>query len=205
MNITKYLAISGILMPSVLWLAILILGALTPDYNHIEDAISLLGQIGAPYMIYMNLFGFFTTGILMALFAYGIRSLFKYEKRSLVGPTLVILAGLSFASIGYLPYDVENLSATVNIVHIAAVVLSVSLGAASSVFVYLEIRKGDSILSPLAKPTLYIGLFSLSTISMFFLRDYIGLIQRVNLSLITIWMVIASVRMYMYSNSELSK
>lgn len=72
------------------------LDLLRPEYDFRHKAISELGAIGAPYMIFMNLFGFIVTGLMLFGFAYGIhRSLNRQHWRS---SFLLALSGLLFAA-----------------------------------------------------------------------------------------------------------
>lgn len=61
----------------LLWFTGCVVGfaALRPDYHHATKAISELGAVGAPNMLWMNFLGFIGAAVLLALFALQARKL----------------------------------------------------------------------------------------------------------------------------------
>ena len=60
--ISRHLTLAGIVGP-IWFLAVLItLGFNYPGYSHISDVISLLGAVGAPNALLMNVIGFVAFG-----------------------------------------------------------------------------------------------------------------------------------------------
>ncbi len=95
---------AGFAAPVVFSLAIVILSAQRPGYDHARHAISALGELGAPQAVLFNALGFVPTGVLFVAFALGLRrSLGPHV--SWAGPALVGVAGLGYIGAGIFSCD----------------------------------------------------------------------------------------------------
>lgn len=108
------------LAPALFVGAILVFGALRPDYSHLTNAVSELGARGAPNAMAWNLIGFIAVGLLIAAFSWG---LFR-STGSLSALVFVGLSGLAFAGTGVFPADMADLTAPGSRAHILMSVIS---------------------------------------------------------------------------------
>ena len=115
----------GLIAIGLFIVSFLIFTNLNTDFNYLNDYVSRLGVVGAPYAIWWNIFGFLCVGI--ALIGFGI-AYGKYLKDG--------LAGLFFAGFGLgfaftaLPFDLTATDSLVSKAHTAAI----TLGLASWLF-----------------------------------------------------------------------
>ena len=103
----KYLALCGILSSITFPVMLLLFGAITPGYNHLEQAVSELGMSNAPYATLWNLLGFELAGILMFVFAWSLYLEFESSSGGRIIAGLVALSGLGFAGLGIFPAAID--------------------------------------------------------------------------------------------------
>lgn len=199
-NTQKVLALLGILGPIVYAMVLIIIGALTPGYNHITQVMSVLGSEGYPFAVYMNIFGFMFLGIFGIIFAIALRRGITVCTK---GPVLVTLASLALIAVGFLPCDPGCNTITVfgTIHSIVATIPAIIIIMAMFVFSYSLSKdkewKGYSGFS------FYIG--ALTTVfSLLFVFDlfvaYEGLIQRLIIFFPLLWMLVMSSKIYKLAN-----
>jgi hypothetical membrane protein len=96
----------GIIGPILFTGVVIILGLLRPGYSHVSQAISELGENGAPNAIIQDT-NFIIFGLLVIAFAYGLHRAIGYGKGSKVGPILIALFG-GVAAIGAGIFPIPN-------------------------------------------------------------------------------------------------
>lgn len=67
---TRTAAIAGLVASALCLLVPLVFGMLRPEYSHVRDYISELGETGAPYAGWVNLAGFLPIGLIVLVFVF---------------------------------------------------------------------------------------------------------------------------------------
>jgi len=114
---TQVLSICGIVGPISYTIVVIVLGFLWPGYNHVTQAISELGGVGAPDAIIMNIAGFALTGTLIAAFALGLHRGISGGNGSKIGPSLLAIYGIGMFAVAFFPWDKTNLASLTSIMH----------------------------------------------------------------------------------------
>lgn len=97
--------VCGILAP-VLWIfMIFYAGTLRPDYSHMSQFISELGEHGSETEILMRYAGFVLTGGLYVAFAGFLAWVFRYDRLALAGALLIAATGTARIAAGFYPCD----------------------------------------------------------------------------------------------------
>jgi len=104
-KVDRYLILSGAIGSVTFALAILILGAMFPGYDHVRDYISELGAVDSPVKDLMNIFGFFLVGLFMIAFAIGLYRTIGTNWSGKTGSILILISGILFSSIAFFPCD----------------------------------------------------------------------------------------------------
>jgi hypothetical protein len=110
------LAVTGILAPLVLVLAIITASANHPGYHHFKNFVSELGATGAPAAGIMNFGGFLIYGLLIMAFAVAVHRGIRPDSGGWLGPTTVALYGLAYVGVALAPCD-PGCEATVPSLH----------------------------------------------------------------------------------------
>jgi len=95
----RRLALGGILGPMVFVAAVLATATARPEYHQASQAISELGEVGAPRAALMNFGGFFLYGLLMIGFAVGLHAEIEHGPGDWLGPLLVAIYGLGYLAV----------------------------------------------------------------------------------------------------------
>ena len=98
------IAMCGMVAPVLFALAVIVLGFVREDYNHISQTISDLGEIGSPNMAGQNV-NFISTGLLILALSFGLYRGTGPGERVKVGSLLVSVIGLGVAAAGVFPDD----------------------------------------------------------------------------------------------------
>ena len=101
----RVLLLGGALGPAFFVTAVSIGAALRPDYDHSMQVMSALGGTGSPNSFLMNGFGFFPTGVLIAIFGFALHRLVPRSFFSHVGALLSILFGGGIVAAGLYSCD----------------------------------------------------------------------------------------------------
>jgi len=95
----RILFLAGILGPIVYILNVVLGGIITPDYSHIQNAVSELTQRGAPNIVILSTL-FVVSAILILLFGIAIIMRYKSQNRRLyAGGVLIVIYGIFAASL----------------------------------------------------------------------------------------------------------
>ena len=111
----------GIVAPVFFALAVIILGAIKPEYSHIYHTMSELGETGAvtaqPAAIV-----FILTGFIITVFGYGVQmGLKRDDKRVWTGMLIMLYGLLDFIGSGVFPVEAEGTADTlVSTIHVYA-------------------------------------------------------------------------------------
>ncbi len=111
----------GLLAVGTFAASFLTFASLTPDFDWLNDYISMLGARGAPYATAWNISGFVIPGLLLAIFG---ATLGLSLKDRISGACLVV-AGLGFA-VAAAPTDPMDANATLSKAHFASICISLA-------------------------------------------------------------------------------
>ncbi len=112
----KLSAIMGLSAIALFLVSLVSFGGLTPGFDFVNDAISLLGAIGQPYARAWNLIGFGLVGCLLS----GFGVVYGLSIKDLTVSLLLGLFGLAFACIS-IPVQLDYPAAQQTRIHIAIV------------------------------------------------------------------------------------
>jgi len=113
----KQYAIVGFSAPIIFWLTYFIMASQRPEYSFMTKAISELGSLDAPNKWTWNIIGYFTTGILISLFAFGLYKNITAEKSSKLPLIGIVLSGLFMSLSGIFPGDFDNKQSLTMLLH----------------------------------------------------------------------------------------
>jgi hypothetical protein len=99
------LAVCGTLAPIAFALATLAVGLVHPQYSHLSDWVSELGERGAPGASVMNYAGFLLFGILIVGFAFGLHRGIRAGPGDWLGPAVLGLYGAAYILVAFAPCD----------------------------------------------------------------------------------------------------
>ena len=93
---------AGWLAGVVFTVALAVVAAITPGYEHAHQPVSFLGMHGAPFALSWNLFGFGLPGLLVACFALSLQAALAHRGVGAVariGTWLLLISGVAFAGL----------------------------------------------------------------------------------------------------------
>ncbi len=193
--------ITGALAGAIFWCALLMFGALRPEYSHFNQAVSELGFFGAPNALAWNLIGFITPGVLVSIC--GATIALKLGKRRDSLYWLFVISGLGFAGAGALPAEMPNGSPDMEsywtIGHLLMTFVSAIPWVIAAFLLAHRARKLISN-SSIVIATYALALFAVSGLlpnaiapSISFLAENPGLGQRTGFAIYFIWFLVAGV------------
>ncbi len=201
----KYFAVAGTLAPISYFSLVIILGLLEPDYSHMTKMMSILGGAGGVRGLSFNL-GISFIGVLIILFAIGLHKNVNKGNGSKAGPILLIIGGLGLIGSGVFHCNLNCANVIVennfigSIHMLSAFIAGLSLSIAPF-FIYGRFKK-DSIWKKYATYTLVTGIianipgiFFWVTLATTRLPEIEGLIQRLGIIFVFIWIEIVSLKM----------
>jgi hypothetical membrane protein len=193
-------AISGIAAPVVLALTAGILGAIQPDYDPVTQLISELGETGAPYAGIMNV-GFGLTGLLMILFSYSVYALIGKSLPGVAGSGLVLVSGVSFIAMAFFSCDAGCLPVTRSgQIHLQLGFLA-SIAAIAASFLLGYSMRQERTWNWYWQYSIITGALVLLLLPLFVLfSGPDGLLQRVMVGIIFLWIEILAIRFFFACN-----
>ncbi|MFX1253131.1 MAG: DUF998 domain-containing protein [Promethearchaeota archaeon] len=213
-KIDYYLSIPGIITPILYFGMIIVLGALEPGYNHLTTMMSVLGGVEGIRGVAFNI-GVALTGVLIFLFAIGLQRNINGGKGSKIAAILFILGslGLIGAAIFHCNQDCTNVIERdiTGILHIISAFFSGMSLAIAPLFVYFSLKKDPQwqkyagytlatfVVSNIPGITLWVTYLTGNRI-----RELEGLIQRLGIVFVLIWIGVISVQMLVL-NSHISQ
>lgn len=132
--------------PLVLLAAVIVAGALHPNYSHVRQPISALGATGAPYRDILNLGGLIPSGLLTFLFSLAMIRSIKPSTSLYISAGLVAVSGLGRFLAGIFPCDPGCL-AFVSVpakVHAVVGITALTAGAVAPLILAIGLRLRSS-------------------------------------------------------------
>ncbi|MFX1533568.1 MAG: DUF998 domain-containing protein [Promethearchaeota archaeon] len=213
-KIDYYLSIPGIITPILYFGLIIVLGALEPGYNHLTTMMSVLGGVEGTRGAVFNI-GVALVGVLIILFAIGLQRNINEGKGSKIATILFILGGLGLigAAIFHCNQDCINVIERdiTGILHMISAFISGMSLAIAPLFIYFSLKKDPQwqkytgytlatfIASNIAGITLWLTYLTGNRI-----RELEGLLNRLGIVFVLIWIGVISVQMLVL-NSDISQ
>lgn len=113
----KSYAIIGILANIIFWVTYIIMSNLRPDYSFLYKAVSELGSTDVPNKWIWNSLGYVLTGILIAIFSYGLFINITQKNANKLPLIGFVLSGLFMSISGIFPGDFTNKQSTTMLLH----------------------------------------------------------------------------------------
>lgn len=102
----RYIVLGGIAGPALFAALVVICGALRPDYSHVTQFISELGETGGDFAALMNYVGFMSSAALILSFAVALITIFPRTVLSIFGAVLVATFAVNMFAAGVFSCDV---------------------------------------------------------------------------------------------------
>lgn len=193
---TIFLASFGLVGPIIFIVLLTMIGILWEGYNPITTRMSELGAVDSPYNNIMNYAGFSFLGACIIALSTTLISLSKKNAQMRIASGLLLIGGIFFFLVGFFPCDTGCIDTTqtgelhsfTSVIAAILVPFAIMLAAYPLSLIWSKIWGYFS---------LYIGFLSLAAGPMMFvesLSDYLGLIQRIGITLSLIWIVSISIK-----------
>ena len=213
LNKRQLAAWAGMIAPALFVAVFTIEGWLRPGYDAFSMYISALALGPRGWIQIVN---FIVLGILLLIFAWGIKAEFPTGKAARGGPIILIILGILFIISGIFVMDpVETLPDQMSVhglIHgIAGGIVFVSMPIA--IFIFLRRFRVDANWQSLQGWTLGLGIVEATAVIIYSIiskvptlfnsfADWIGLIQRTALVPFMIWLFIFALHLYRLSKQE---
>jgi hypothetical membrane protein len=190
----RYLAAAGIFGPVLYTVTWLVLGFLDPTYSHTRDPISNLSAIGAPYALVMTSI-ILVFALLIVVFAYGLHR--GLPSGFWAGPATLAIAGVGYAGIALAPLNLAGLGDP-NVPHTISASVTVFAMMLAPLFLYPRLKRnpGWKNLSGYSIATTILALAFAILASLPTFAGWEGLMQRLVLSVVLVWMIAIAIRLY---------
>jgi hypothetical membrane protein len=192
----------GILAP-VLWAgAIIFCGSLRPEYNHLTQYISELGERGSSTEFIIRYAGFVPTGLMHIAFAAFLSGVFKGRRLALVAAMLLAINGLARIGAGFFPCEVgcagPRLLLSQKLHSISSGTGFLALIGASMLWgILLKRYRRLSWLSPYSIVSGVLGLVFLALMLWDAeLRTMTGFYERLSTGVLSLWVLVFAVRLW---------
>lgn len=196
---SRRLALAGIVGPIAWWLLVIVNGAITPEYSHLSDYISTLGAVGAPHA-FVQVINFAVLGGAILALMLGIHYWFGDGRRPRFGTLLLGMFGFGVILAGVFPEDPaapESLSNVLhNIVSIIAFVAGIGGIGLVSRRIGADSRWPSYRFEPIGTVVIVLVTFVVFIFSVFSSSAFVGLTQRLFIGVMTLWIVVQSLRLY---------
>ena len=197
-QLSRYLAVCGVLAPLVVIAFVLIGASVTPGYSHISDTISKLASPGTPHPEWMNA-GFILYGILMIGLSFTVRQCLAPRTGSVIVWLMLITHGLGIIFAAAFPYDLSIIDGIHSLEGILHHLVAITSCAAFMIgmLVMDRVVAGE----PLWRATVILSFFAVSVVSVLFMlslfpiaRGFEGVLQRVSALTMIIYIEALSIR-----------
>jgi len=198
-NLDKYLILSGFIGAVIFFLAIAVMGALYPGYDHVTQTISELGAPESPVHVLMNVFGFGLFGVFIMLFAVGIFRSTELGKAGKLAAVVFFITGFMMFLVAVFPTYADLGFITPNEMHEVVANYQFPVLTVALLLFALDVRnhKRLRLLTPtilaMGSITLVLAYFTLLTWPPLL---PIGIIQRLSIGLAYTMVAIISMRSY---------
>jgi hypothetical membrane protein len=198
----RCLALGGLAGPIVFVFLVVLCGALRPDYSHVTQLMSELGESGSSHASLMNFFGFVSSGVLLAAFGVSLTYALPRTTSSLAAAGLIVVYGLGVVGAGLYSCDrgcpSQNLSpeATMHRVFSLTAFVAAILGIALWAYEFRSLAAWRSLWR-------YSAVTSAVALVLFFLvgtsersRTFAGVWQRLFLATLDLWSAVVGLRAF---------
>jgi len=205
----KLFSIAGIIAPIVYFSLVAILGLLEPNYSQMTKTMSILGGVeGSRGLIFNS--GISFVGILIIIFSTALHKSINKGKGSKIGPILLALGGIGLILSGVFHCNLNctNIFVENNFVgsiHILSAFIAGMCLSIAPFFIFFRLKK-DLVWKKYTHLTLAIGIASnipgiilWITLATTRLPAVEGLIQRLGIVFVFIWIEILSLKMFKIS------
>lgn len=198
----KFVDLTGIAAPALFIIVVLIAGASTQDYDHLNQFISELGASGTSTATLMNYAGFVPTGLLFGIFGVVVTLSLAQDKIGYLAGILLTLFGVGVLLAVIFSCDVgcpQSGGSFQNTVHdrvspLAFVAAIVGIGLFAFRFRKIKAWQGMWIYSLATSVLAFVFLVGL--VSSLESRSYTGLWQRLMLLTLFAWFAVVGLRLY---------
>ena len=139
--------------PIVFLTIYIIMSSIRPEYSMFTKAISELGSVDAPNKWIWNSFGYILTGLLIAVYAFGLYKNMEVEKSSKLPLYGILLSGVFMAIAGIFPGDFNNKQSTTMLLHTVGSIGSYIFFLIGA-FTYVKLMNKTDYWKKAKKPTL---------------------------------------------------
>ena len=113
----KTYGIIGIATPILFLTLYIVMSSIRPEYSMLTKAISELGSLDAPNKWLWNFFGYILTGILIAIYSFGLYRNIAVTKSSKLPLYGILFSGVFMAVSGIFPADMDDRQSTTMLLH----------------------------------------------------------------------------------------
>jgi hypothetical membrane protein len=189
-------AVCGMVAPILFFLTVGILGMITPGYDPVTQLISELGESGAPFAWVMNLLGFGVTGVLLVAFAPGLAMALGKNRVAVAGCGFVAIAGGLFLAMAFISCDRGCIPVTPEGgLHLILGLFAAIAAVAASFLLAWPMRNSGSW-GRIWQYSVLTGILILLVLPVFIsFGELAGLLQRVLVGVIFLWLEVVALRM----------
>ncbi len=197
-----YQALCGVIVPVLTLLSVLVGGWLWDGYSHRTQVISDLGGAQAPYPLVQNV-SFLIVGLLIVVFAVGLRRGLDHGRGARLGPALVGVFGLAWAAMAVLPCTAIMCDgeAAIDALHLLVINVGLLAFAFATLLLWRGIRRrpdwrglsGYTALTGIATLVLMVATLIAGSVDPEAL--YIGVVQRVKAAVVLVWIGVVGLRL----------
>jgi hypothetical membrane protein len=187
--------LSGILGPMIWLLMIGIAGAMRPEFSHIRDYISELGERGSSTELMMRYAGFVFTGFLYLCYATTLMTGFRDNWLAVLGSGLLVLDGLGRIGSGVFPCDpgCDGVSASQDLHRLFATIGFLSGVLAAVVWGIIFFRQGWP--RSLAVYSIVTGIAALILLILMQWSNSPGCLEHLASGILSLWLLLFAVRL----------
>ena len=198
-KVTRYLAFGAIIGPIIFTLVAFSLASIRPEYSHISQLLSELGEIGAPNAIVMNTLGTPILGVSVVLFSLALNQVLERTRISLGGVLVILLGGICLILGGLFPCDPGCIPVTFSgKMHELVSNIGFS-GIILAPFLLSVHFRGSVPWKNYWFPTLLVGVFTVILVPLYLTDVFVswnGFVQRLLLGILLFWIEAVSFNIY---------
>lgn len=192
----KSYGIIGIVTPIMFLATYIIMSSIRPEYSMFTKVISELGSVDAPNKWLWNSFGYILTGILIAIYSFGLYRNVAIRKSSKLPLYGILFSGVFMAISGIFPADMDDRQSTTTLLHTVG-----SFGSyiffLIGAFTYPKMMKKSDYWKSTKKPTLIFTFLTIIFGSWFFVFPNIpALGQRFVFFFYFAWIFYTAIKLY---------
>jgi hypothetical membrane protein len=189
----RILLATGLLIPLWLLAGVWLTAQAYPGYDHLQQAMSQLGAVGAATQHWSPLVNNFPLAVLFALFAWGLARRWQGSTLARVSAALVLLHGLGSLGTGWFPCDQgcapAEPSLSQQLHNLSGLLMFLSLTLASALWAWLGNRMaGSRALSLFSLTAVVLAIVTVALMGQAVESGHLfGLYQRLNYGVSVIW------------------